>query len=75
VNAFDVIPHLRNAAKATHPLLIALRFAANADRALGLGKDDRKWLEIGGSLLCKRSQRKGGPEPVPSGHFAAVAER
>jgi hypothetical protein len=24
VNAFDVIPHLRNAAKATYPLLIAL---------------------------------------------------
>jgi hypothetical protein len=31
VNAFDVIPHFRNAAKATHPLLVALRFVANAD--------------------------------------------
>lgn len=47
VNAFDVIPHLRNAAKATHPLLIALQFVANADWALGLGKDEREGLEIG----------------------------
>jgi hypothetical protein len=42
-----MIPHLRNAAKRTHPLLIALRFVANADRALGLGKDERERLEIG----------------------------
>jgi hypothetical protein len=47
VNAFDVIPHLRNAAKGTHPLFVALRFVANADGALGLGEDEREWLEIG----------------------------
>jgi hypothetical protein len=28
VNTLDVIPHLRNAAKATHPLLVALRCVA-----------------------------------------------
>ena len=47
VNAFDMIPHLRNAAKRTHPLIIALQFVANADWALGLGKDEREGPEIG----------------------------
>ncbi len=45
VNSFNVIPHLRNAAETTHPLLIALRFVANAYRTLGLGKEEREWLE------------------------------
>jgi hypothetical protein len=75
MNAFDVIPHLRNTAEATHPLLIALQFVANADGALGLGKDEREWLEIGWFLLYQRSLREGDPESVPSGHFAVVAER
>jgi hypothetical protein len=47
VNAFDVIPYLRSAAKGTHALFVALRFIANADRALGLSEDEREWLEIG----------------------------
>jgi hypothetical protein len=47
VNIFHVIPHLRNAVKVPHPLLVALRFVANADGALGLGEDEREWLEIG----------------------------
>jgi hypothetical protein len=38
VNPLNVIHHLRRAAKRAHPLLIALRFVANADRALVLGK-------------------------------------
>jgi hypothetical protein len=47
VNAFDVISHLGNATKRTHPLLIALRFVANAEGALGLGTDERERLKIG----------------------------
>ena len=47
VNTFDKIPYLRNAEKRTHPLLVALRFVANTERALGLTKDEREWLEIG----------------------------
>jgi hypothetical protein len=47
VNAFDMISHLRNAAKATHPLLVTLRFVANIDKGLGLSEDEKKWLEIG----------------------------
>jgi hypothetical protein len=47
VNIFHVIPHLRNAAKGPHPLLVALRLVANADGALGLGEDEREWLGIG----------------------------
>jgi hypothetical protein len=42
VNVFDVIPHLRNTAKVTHPLLIALQFITNTDWALGLSKDERE---------------------------------
>ena len=75
VNAFHVIPHLRNAAKAPHPFLVALRFVANADGALGLGEDEREWLEIGRFLLYQRSGRERDLESVPSRHFAAVAER
>jgi hypothetical protein len=45
MNSFNVIPHLRNAAETTLPLLIALRFVANANRTLGLGKEEREWLE------------------------------
>lgn len=45
VNSFNVISHLRNAAETTHPLLIALRFVPNANRTLGLGKEEREWLE------------------------------
>jgi hypothetical protein len=76
VNAFDVISHLGNATKRTHPLLIALRFVANADGALALGKDKRKWLEVGRGrfLLDERSLREGNPESVPSRHFAAATE-
>ena len=44
---FHTIPHFRNAAKATHPLLVALQFVANTDGALGLGEDKKEWLEIG----------------------------
>src|SRR3954447_22972798 len=47
VNPFNVIHHLRRAANRAHRLLIALRFVANADRALALGKLKREWLEIG----------------------------
>jgi hypothetical protein len=46
MNIFHVIPHFKNAAKATHPLFIAFRFVANANGALGLGKDEKEWLEI-----------------------------
>jgi len=54
VNPFNVIHHLRRAAKRAHPLLKALRFVANADRALALGKDKREWLKIGRFLLDER---------------------
>lgn len=54
VNPFNVIHHLLRAAKRAHPLLIALRFVANADRALVLGKDKREWLELGRFLLDER---------------------
>jgi hypothetical protein len=76
VNPFNVIHHLRRAAKRAHPLLIALRFVANADGALALGKDKRKWLEVGRGrfLLDERSLREGNPESVPSRHFAAATE-
>jgi hypothetical protein len=47
VSPFDVIPHLRNAAKGTHPRLITLRFVADTDRALSLGKDEGERLRIG----------------------------
>jgi hypothetical protein len=43
---FDVILYFRNIAKIIYSLLVALRFVANADRALGLGEDEREWLEI-----------------------------
>jgi hypothetical protein len=54
VNPFNVIHHLRRAAKRAHPLLIALRLIINANRALALGKDKKEWLEIGRFLLNKR---------------------
>lgn len=54
VNPFNVIHHLRWAAKRAHLLLIALRFVANANRALALGKEKREWLKIGRSLLDER---------------------
>jgi len=74
VTPFNVIHHLRRAAKRAHPLLIALRFVANADRALVLGKLNREWLELGRFLLDKRWLREGNPDSVPSRHFAAAAE-
>jgi hypothetical protein len=46
VNTFNMIPHLRNTAKQTHLLLVALRFVANAKGALGLGTDKREQLKI-----------------------------
>jgi hypothetical protein len=78
VNAGDVIPHLRNTAETTHPLLIALRFVANANGTLGLRKEERErleWLETGRFLLYERSLRKGNWESVPTGYFTALAER
>jgi hypothetical protein len=54
VKAFDVVSHLGNAAKRTHPLLIALRFVVNTEGALGFGIDERKRLEIGRFLLYER---------------------
>ena len=76
VTPFNVIHHLRRAAKRAHPLLVALRFVANADRALAVAKDKREWLEIGRGrfLLDERWLREGNPESVPSRHFAAAAE-
>jgi hypothetical protein len=47
VNSFNVIHHLCRTAKRAHPLLIALRFVANTDGALGLGKDEREGLREG----------------------------
>lgn len=76
VNTFNVVPHLRNAAERTHPLLIALPFVANANRTLALGKAEREWLEwleIGRFLLYKRSWWKGHPESVPTRNFTAAA--
>jgi hypothetical protein len=74
VTPFNVIHHLRRAAKRAHPLLIALRFVANADGALALSKNKREWLEIGRFLLDERRLRDGNPKSVPSRHFAAAAE-
>jgi len=76
MNPFNVIHHLRRAAKRAHPLLIALRFVANADRALVLSKRKREWLETGrrGLLLDDTWLRLGNPESVPSRHFPAAAE-
>jgi len=75
VSPFNVIHHLRRAAKRTHPLLIALQFVTNAKGALCLSKDKRKELGIGRFLLDERSGWEGDPESVSSRHFAAAAER
>jgi hypothetical protein len=75
VKPFNVIYHLRRAAKKAHPFFVALRFVPNADRALGLGKGKREWLQIGQFFLNKKWWREGDPESVPSGHFAATAKR
>jgi hypothetical protein len=75
MNPFNVIHHLRRAAKRAHPFFVALRFVPNADGALGLGEDKREWLQIGRFLLDERWWREGDLESVPSGHFAATAER
>ena len=77
MNPFNVIYYLRKAAERAYPLLIALRFVANTDRALALSKDKREWLggRRGRFLLNKRSLREGNPELVPSRHFAAATER
>lgn len=61
VHAFDVIPHVGNATKAAHPLLVALRFVANAEGALGLGTDEGEWLRIWCFLLHERVRRKSDP--------------
>jgi hypothetical protein len=37
---FNVIHHLRRAAKRAHPLFVALRFVSNAEQALSLATDD-----------------------------------
>jgi hypothetical protein len=59
ISSFEVLPfnmihHLRRAAKRAHPFFVALRFVPNANGALGLGKDKREWLQIGRFLLDER---------------------
>jgi len=46
VNPFNVIHHLRKAAKRAHPLFVALQFVTNTKGALRLGMNKREWLEI-----------------------------
>jgi hypothetical protein len=42
VNPFNVIYHLRRAAKRAYPLFVALRFISNVERALSLATDEGK---------------------------------
>jgi hypothetical protein len=56
VNAFDVIPHPRNAAKRTHPALTAPQFVSNAERALGLGTVRGNGSRPGDSFFMKGSR-------------------
>ena len=54
VKSFNIIHHLRRPAKRAHPLLVALRFVANANRALALVKLKREGLKIGRWLFDER---------------------
>jgi hypothetical protein len=40
VSPFNVVHHRRRPTKGAHPLFVALRFVANAERALGLATDE-----------------------------------
>jgi hypothetical protein len=47
---FNVIHHLRRAAKRAHPLFVALRFVSNAEQALSLATDEGENRSEGSDL-------------------------
>jgi hypothetical protein len=79
VNPFNVIHHLRRAAKRAYPLFVALQFVSNAEQALSLttneGEDTRDWINIRQLFLDDWLCRECNPESVSSGHLATAAER
>jgi hypothetical protein len=68
VNPFNVIYHLRRAAKRAHPLFVALRFVSDTERALSLGtnkgEDRSKGSDLRGLFFENSWWRKDDAKTV-----------